>query len=139
MTLPERTLEQLEAIDADRARAVVKVTEAVAGGNKRHFKPIELIEMAPGKSLIIAGPSKALKKIPWLKLIEITPARYLLTLLSGIAIESLEVSLHDLLRDPEVQANKREKDTLHELMNLIGHMRRSQRLSKAEIVVITPP
>lgn len=136
MTLPERVLEQLAAIDSDRARAVVKVTEAVAGANRKRFKPIELVAMAPGKSLIVVGPSQALKKIPWLNLIEITPARYLLTIPPGTAIESLEVSLHDLLRDPDITQNEPEKDILHELMNLIGHQRRTKRMSKAEIVVV---
>lgn len=134
MTLPERILEQLAAIDPDRARAIVKVTEAVAGANPRRFKPIQLVEMAPGKSLIVVGPSRALKKIPWLNLIEITPARYLLTIPPGTAIESLEVALLDLLHDPDI--NQNERAILHELMNLIGHQRRTKCMSKAEIVVI---
>ena len=33
-----------------------------------------------------------LKRIPFLKLIEIAPARYLLTIPSGTAVESLEVA-----------------------------------------------
>jgi hypothetical protein len=77
MTLPKRILDQLAEIDPDRTRAVVKVTEAVMGAGQGPFKPVELIEMAPGKSLIVVGPSKALRSIPWLRLIEITPARFL--------------------------------------------------------------
>ncbi len=93
MTLPERILDLLAEIDPDRTCAVVKVTEAVVGAGKGHFKPVELVEMAPGKSLIVVGPSKALRKIPWIKLIEIARTRYLLTIPSGTSIEALEVAL----------------------------------------------
>ena len=136
VTLPERTLAQLEAIDADRARALVKVTNAVAGSRDSRFQPVELVEMAPGKSLIVVGPSHALKRIAWLKLIEIAPARYLLTLPSGMPSESLEVTLSDLLKDPDIQHNERERIILQELINLIGHQRRTQCISKEEVLII---
>jgi len=136
MTLPKRILDQLAEVDPDRARAVVKVTEAVMGAGRGPFKPVELIEMAPGKSLIVVGPSKALRQIPWLKLIEITEARYLLTIPSGLPAEAVEVALHDLLSSPEPQRKERENTLLQELLNLISDKRRSQRLSKAEILII---
>ena len=136
MTLPKRILDQLAEIDPDRTRAVVKVTEAVLGTGKGRFRPVELIEMAPGKSLIVVGPSKALRSIPWLRLIEITPARFLLTIPSGTSIEALEVSLRDLVTHPELLTNERENTVIHELLELIGRQRRAQRLSKAEILII---
>lgn len=136
MTLPERILEQLVEINPDRTLAVVKATEAVMGGGKGHFKPVELVEMASGKSLIVVGPCKALRKIPWLKLIEIARTRYLLILPSGTPIEALEVALGDLSRNPELQKNERESAVLHELLNLIGNQRRARHLSKAEILII---
>lgn len=136
MTLPERILDQLAQIDPDRACAVVKVTEAVVGADKKHFNPIELIEMAPGKSLIVVGPSKALNKLPWLKLVEIAPARYLLTIPSGTSIEALEVALHDIISHPESQKNDLEDTILHKLLDLLRHKRRSKHLSKAEILII---
>jgi hypothetical protein len=136
MTLPERILDQLAEIDPDRTRAVVKVTEAVAGIGGEGFKPVELVEMAPGKSLIVVGPTKALKQIPWLKLIEIGRARYLLAIPSGTPIEALEVDLRDLCHNPELQKNEHETTVLQELLNLIGQQRRTRRLSKAEILII---
>jgi hypothetical protein len=92
--------------------------------------------MAPGKSLIVIGPSKALRRIPWLKLIEIAPSRFLLTLPSGTPIEALEVALRDLFHNPELQDNGREAAVLDELLNLIGQQRRTMRLSKAEVLII---
>ncbi|MGA3086799.1 MAG: hypothetical protein ABSE95_18765 [Thermodesulfobacteriota bacterium] len=136
LTLPERIVDQLAEIDPDRALAVVKATEAVMGTGKGHFKPVELVEMAPGKSLIVVGPSKTLGKIPWLKLIEIARTRYLLTIPSGTSIEALEVALGDLSYNPELQKNEHENAVLHELLNLIGDQRRAQRLSKAEILIV---
>ncbi len=136
MTLPERILAQLAEIDPDRTCAVVKVTEAVVGTGKGKFKQVELVEMAPGKSLIVVGPSKTLRKITWLKLIEIARTRYLLTIPSGTPIETLEVALRDLFHNPELQKDERENIVLHELLTLIGHQRRAERLTKAEILVI---
>lgn len=136
MTLPERILGQLAHIDPDRTCAVVRVTEAVVGSAKGHFKPVELVEVAPDKSLIIVGPSKALRQIAVLKLIEIAPVRYLLTIPSGTPIETLEVALRDLSHNPELQKDERESTVLQDLLNLIGHQRRMQRLSKAEILII---
>ena len=54
----------------------------------------------------------------------------------GKGKEALEVALGDLSRNPELQKNEREYAVLNELLNLIGHHRRSQRLSKEEILVI---
>jgi hypothetical protein len=136
MTLPVRILDQLAAIDPDRTRAVVKVTTAVMGNDPKRFKPVELVEMAPGESLIVVGPNKALKQIPWLKLIEIAPARFLLTVPVGTPIEALEVALRDLFNNPKLQNNERETTVLQELLNLIGHQRRTLKMSKAEILIV---
>jgi hypothetical protein len=136
MTLPERILEHLAEIVPDRTRAAFKATEAVVGTGRGHFHPVELIEMAPGKSLIVVGPSQVLRKIPWLNMIEITPTRYLLTIPSGMSIEALEVTLRDLIVSPEFQKKEREYTILHELLNLIGCQRLVQRLSKAEILIV---
>lgn len=136
MTLPQRILDQLAEIDPDRTWAVVKVTEAVAGAGAGRFKPVDLVEMAPGKALIVVGPSEALRRIPWLNLIEINRARYLLTVPTGTPVEALEVALRDLSQDPELQKNERESAVLQELLNLIGRQRRTRRLSKAEILII---
>jgi hypothetical protein len=136
MTLPKRILNYLAEIDTDRTCAVVKVTEAVMGMDKRHFKPVQLVDMAPGKSLIVVGPNRILKHVPGLKLIEIAPARFLLTIPSGTPLEALEVSMNDLFHNPKVEKNEREIAILTELINLIGEQRREQRLSKAELILI---
>lgn len=134
MTLPERILDLLADIDPDRACAVVKAAEAVAGGKRARFRAVELVTMAPGKCLIVIGPCKALRRISWLRLIEIYPSRYLLTIPSGTPIEVLEVALRDLTREPESRGGG--SDVLAELLSLIEQQRRTRQLSKAEILII---
>ena len=120
MTLPERILDQLAEIDPDRTCAVVKVTEAVMGTGQGKLNRWNLSKMAPGKSLIVVGPSKTLRKISWVKLIEITRARYLLSIPSGTPIETLEVALRDLSHHPELLKIELENNILRDLLNLIG-------------------
>jgi hypothetical protein len=136
MTLPERILDRLAEIDQDRACAVVKVTETVSETVKGHLKPVELIEVMPGKALIVVGPTDGLKKIPWVKLVEIAPNRYILTVPSGTPVEALEVALRDLYDNPETKKSTFDRTILNELLELISYQRRAQRLSKAEILVI---
>jgi hypothetical protein len=59
-----------------------------------------------------------------------------LTIPSGTSIEALEVAMRDLSLNPEIQKNERENTILQDLLNLISYQRRTQRLSKAEILII---
>ena len=52
VTLPKRTLSALAALDADRARAIVKVVDAALSGNRSGAKLVEVIEVAPGAAVI---------------------------------------------------------------------------------------
>ena len=56
VTLPERVLKTLEAVNPDRALAIVKCVDAVAGKGEHAAKPVELVEVLPGKALIVVGP-----------------------------------------------------------------------------------
>jgi len=55
MTLPESTLERLESIDMDRARAIVKLTDAAMPLDSRAQKKIDIVEVAPGLGIIIVS------------------------------------------------------------------------------------
>ena len=138
VTLPERVLHQLRRVSPDRARAIVKCVEAVAGAGERALKPVELVEVLPGKALIVIGPSRVLKQIGWLHLAEIAPTRYLLVLPSGTPIESLEVEIRDLMENlaPDEES---ERALLSELHNLMGHQRRHKTVSKAELIFVEIP
>ena len=136
VTLPERILAQLTGIDPDRAKAIVKAVDAVHGNGQGISRRIELVEMAHGKSLIVVGPNRILRRIPWLKLIEIAPSRFIVTVPPGTAVETLEVALSDILNDPDFKEDRQEKDFLHELTAIIGQQRRTKRMSKAEILIV---
>jgi hypothetical protein len=135
VTLPERTLRALDIVDRDRARAIVRVTEAAlsAGGASRRF--VDVVEVLPGLGIILVGPSRVLARIPWLRLIELAPMRYLLSIPSGTPVDSLELALHDLL---EVSASDdgRERAMLEQLGMLIRTLRRHGGVSKGEMLFL---
>lgn len=133
VTLPERTLRQLCNINDDRAQAIVKAVDIVAGSATHPLQPVELVEVTPGKAIIVIGSSKMLRKIPWLRMIEITPVRYLLSLPSGTPIESLEVAIMDLLETLSPEA-KEDRVLLETLRNCITHQRRGKMISKGELL-----
>jgi hypothetical protein len=135
VTLPERTLKKLAVIADDRARAIVQAVDNIIADENAQTEPVELIEVYPGQALIVIGPSKTLKKIPWLQLVEITPARYLLSVPSGTPIESLELTLLDLL-DHLPASESYERSLLTAIREKLNTVRQEQRISKAEILFV---
>lgn len=135
VTLPNRTLADLGAISPDVAVAITKATGATVGSQHRHGNEVEVVEMIPGHSLIVVGPSAALATIPWLSMVEITPSRYLLAIPSGTAVEALEVAISDVI-ERQAPANKAEREMLEELRNLISRVRRASIVSKAELLIV---
>lgn len=134
VTLPERTLSQLQSISADRAQAIVRATEAFGGLARPVSKNVELVEISPGRAMIFVGPCPSLRRIPWLRLLETAPGRNMLIIPSGTAVDSLEVEILDLLeKGPAMRPD--ERSLLVELRGLLGDLRRTQRMSKAEIIV----
>ncbi len=135
VTLPERTLQQLAAINPDRAKAIASLAEATSGNVTMPNKGVDIVEIAPGKAIILVGPSTALLSIPWLRLVEVAPHRFLLVVPSGKAVESLEVALMDLIEGlPESKQN--ERIMLEELRHVISHHRRHNGVSRAEMLFI---
>ena len=133
VTLPERTLEKLNAIDEDRARAIVK---AVDGMSQLEMEDPEIVEVAPGISILIVPPSKMLKEVPWIRMIEVSPMRFLLTILPGTTIEKIEVGLSDLIEDAKIAAPA-EIPFLEKLKLHFTQLRRGDSITKAEILVFS--
>jgi hypothetical protein len=131
ITLPERTLRLLAAVDRDRARAVVRVTDAtVASADGPESRLVEVVEILPGIGIILVGASRYLRQIPWLRLVELAPGRLLLSIPSGTPVESLEIAVHDLLETVSTE-DPRERAILEGLHALIRTLRRGRSLSKA--------
>jgi hypothetical protein len=137
LTLPERTLSQLESLDSDRARAIVKATDAAlrSGPGKESDAKVEVVKVDGQKGIILVGPSRYLKKIPFLNLIEIAPTRFLLVIPTGTSIESLEVAVMELVQEIPEQ-DQYELSLLKELSRCLAHQRRNKNVSKAELLLV---
>lgn len=135
ITLPKSTLKDLAAIHGDRAQAIVQATRAAMGGVPGRTKSVDVVEMIPGSGLIVVGPCAALSRIPWLNMIEIAPARYLLTVPSGTAVEVLEVAIRDAIEQLPA-SEQREKAMLETLKDLLVGVRRASTVTKAELLIV---
>ena len=135
VTLPESTLARLAAIDLDRARAIVKASHAAMPGDAKGRKPVELIEVMPGLGIIMVGPSRYLQTIKWLRLIELAPLRFLVTIPTGTAVDSLELELVDLLQNVKPD-EKWEMSLLEDLRDLMRNLRLEGKLRKAELLFV---
>lgn len=135
VTLPERTLQLLAAIDQDRARAIAKVADLATAANPPEAPLVQSVEVAPGCAVVTVAPSRWLRRIPWLNLIELTASRYLLAVPPDTPAERLEVAISDLLEavPPE---EPREAALLAELVGLLRARRRGGRVAKAEILLV---
>ena len=136
LTLPESTLADLLQISPDRSRAIVELTKKAARTGKPPQALVEIVEMAKNTGLVVIGPSKALKKMPFLRLVEVAPLRYLLAFEQGHNFHNLEIAITDALDDEE---EKRERELLTQLLQHIKGLRKSQRVSMAEILVVRLP
>lgn len=135
LTLPERTLDRLASIDSDRAKAIAKTVDAATAGKSRATKGVDIVQVADKEGLIVVGPSRYLRKIHYLRLSEIAPMRYILSLPSGTSPDTFEISLLDLIESvPPEEVD--ELQLLTSLHDHIRHLRRSRRVSKAEILLV---
>jgi hypothetical protein len=135
VTLPENTLAQLASIDPDRARAIVKITDAAIPPDVKRQKLVELVEVAPGLAIVIVGASHLLQRIKWLRLVEVAPMRYLLSIPLGTSIDSLELAVIELLEEAKTY-DDRERSLLQQLRDLMRKIRRRGDFSKAEILFV---
>jgi hypothetical protein len=135
VTLPNRTLGQLQSIDRDRAKAIVKAVDTVVERGVARSQHAEVVEMAPGTGVVVVPPSRSLDSISWLKMIEVAPARFLLTITPGTPIEKVEIGLMDLVEDAKVSVPE-EVPMLEALRGEITRLRRRERLSIAEILFV---
>jgi hypothetical protein len=135
VTLPQRTLDLLQDISADRAKAIVKVVDAVTGKTEAHSS-VELVEASPGIGVLVMPFHQGLQDIPWLTMIEIAPGRHLLAIVPDTPIERVEVAIGDILLAGEGAAHHG-MGLLQELLARLRDSRRNAKLSKAAILCIT--
>ena len=134
VTLPERTLQDLETIGPDRGSAIVKLVDAVLA--REEGRPsVEVTRVGPDTGLIIVGPSSRLRRIPFLHMVEIAPARFLLALEPGHDFRSLELAIQDLLEESD-EPQSAEHSMLASLIEHIKRLRKSAQVSMAEILFV---
>jgi hypothetical protein len=136
VTLPDRTLDLLQAVDADRAKAITKLADTAVHGEASDRAVVRLVEIERGMAVILVAPSKRLREIPWLRLAEIAPLQYLLSIPSGTPPERLELALIDLL-DNLGEDEDYERQLLDELRRHIGNLRRERRMFQSEIILVS--
>lgn len=135
LTLPESTLEGLRQIDTDRGQAIVKLTQQALRQDETALPQVEIMEMAANIGLLIIGPSAALRRIPFLHMVEVAPARFLMALDPGNDFKNLEIAIHDVLEDvPEDDV--RERELIAQLLEHIRKVRKSSRVRMAEILFV---
>jgi hypothetical protein len=137
ITLPERTLKNLESIDRDRARAIVKAVDSTLYQDRESDQPlVDLVEVAPGIAIIIVGPSSSLRSVHWLRMVEITPERFLLVIQQDIRAEELELIILDML-DMLPSDDHYERPLLEQLRKLIRSSRHESRIQQYKILMIS--
>ena len=135
VTLPERTLAQLRAIDADRARAIVKLADYRAAVPTA-TPTVDVVKAAPGLGIIVVGPLRSLQRIEFLRMAEVVPGHFLLTIPCGTPSGSLEMEIVDLL-DELPPEDEDERPLLQKLRGILNAQRRKKTVSKREILLIS--
>ena len=135
LTLPETTLRDLRSIDTDRAQAIVKLTKMALRSGGPAPPLVEIVELAPNTGLIIIGPSHILRQVPFLHLVPVAPARYLLALDAGHDFKSLEIAVNDVL-DNVPKGENGERELIVQLLGQMRSLRKTERVRMAEIIFV---
>ena len=135
IALPEKTLSVLGTYDQDLTQAIVKVTDRAIQKPFPKGSAFDIVKVAPHKSVFIVGSDTLLSKISWIKLVEIAPGLNLITIPSGTSLESLEVAILELIENiPSDEST--ERTLLEEFCKYVGRLRRYNKMSVAEILVV---
>jgi hypothetical protein len=135
MTLPESTLADLEAIDPDRARAVVRATEIATTELGNDEGKVDILAVNKDVAVITMPHSQLLTEIRGLNLIEIIPSRYLVLLEPGLPLAELELSILDAIEElPEAEA--RDRAILCQFLEFLRSFRRSDRAKTGELILV---
>jgi len=135
VTLPEDTLRRLEGVHRDRAQAIVRLVDYECRQRGASPLEVEVVDIAPGSGIILVGPLRSLSRVSVLQLVEVALGRFLLTIPSGTAIESLEMELMDILESLPA-SEETERPALEKLRQIINLQRKQKAVSKREFLLI---
>lgn len=133
ITLPDRILQKISTIDADRAKGIVKCVENTLG---EHTKSnVNVLKISDKEGILTVGPCSLLNTIPHLKLIEIAPLHYMISKPVGTPIEMIEIALIDMIEKISPEQHE-EKDMLITIRNYIKTHRENDSLQTREIILL---
>lgn len=109
VTLPQDTIEELRAIDADVGRAIVLLVNAVSRSRDlATHRPIVTYEKVGRRRSLIVVDREAVKGVPGCDLIPLADDRAFLALADGHGLPDLELAILDRLSDHSVTGRQRE-------------------------------
>ena len=130
LTLPEDTIQDLKAIDADLAKAVVQVVDRAHGRTTSHAAeadpPVSLAHVNDSRALIVIDPA-IFREVPGCAVIPLSEGRAFLALDPGRSLADLELAVADMLDDEALVGSERE--ALTALRNSLREWRRDDSLS----------
>ena len=135
VTLPERVLRLLATVDSDRAKAITKLADFSSSLDGKPRQSVTTVQIARNRAILLVSHSEQLKRLPWLRLIEVAPARHLISIRTGTSIESMELAMRDLLEDLPKEKSI-ERGMLEALVKIIRESRRTKTTWKEEILFI---
>ena len=136
ITLPDRILQKISTIDADRAKGIVKCVENTLAENKK--SNVNVLKISDKEGILTVGPCSLLNTIPHLKLIEISPLHYMISKPAGTPIEMIEIALIDMIEKISPEQHE-EKDMLMKIRNYIKTHRENDSLQTREIILLNIP
>jgi hypothetical protein len=102
LTLPEDTIKNLQAIDADLAKAVVALVDRAHGRTSSAVEnteaPVSLAHVSASRALIVIDPM-VFREIPGCALVPLSDRHAFLALEAGRTLADLELSITDLLEE----------------------------------------
>lgn len=96
---------------------------------------MEIVEVAPGRGLLVIPRCRALENIKGVRLIEISPRRFLIMLRPELTVESIEVQMRDAIE--QRKGSREDLDIVKELLGHLGHQRRKEAISKRELLTFS--
>jgi hypothetical protein len=135
VTLPERILDLLAAVDSDRAQAIVKAVEAISEPHQESPRLVEKVRISKDRAILLVGNSEYLRRLPWLRLIAVGPGRHLISIHSGTSVETIELGLQDLLESLPAGARV-DREILEALLGIVRASRRTRSAKKEEILFV---
>lgn len=112
LTLPQDTIDRLQAIDPDLGWAIVKLVEGqghagLGTGPGEEPSDVELVPIGTDQFLIVVRAHEAFATLPGVELVPLGHGRAFLAFARHRSIESLELALIDRLEDDQVSLDHR--------------------------------